>query len=80
MRSIQQAVNELRASQTRKPAVGSEVLAIVTAPHSQYHISTSTKDYIDIVLHQNVENSDFATVVSRTLTQYLSRAYSIHLT
>ena len=64
MRRIQRAADELQASQTREPAAESEALAIVTAPHSRYHISASKKDYIDIILHQNVENSDFATVVS----------------
>jgi hypothetical protein len=82
MRSIQQAVNELQASQTREPATGSEVPAIVTTPHSRYHISTRKKDYVDIVLHQNVENSDFATVVSfNTAYQYYapdSRCVGLH--
>lgn len=69
MRSISRAVAELRVSQDRTPDLNKEDSLddnqlLVPAPHSRYHIGASKKDYIDVILHQDVEHYDYATIVS----------------
>jgi hypothetical protein len=76
MRSIRQAIDDLRESWDRsvnkenRESKLMDPFLITAAPHSHYHIGTSKKDYIDILQYHRVENCDFATVVRH----YSSRA------